>query len=562
MQSSNQSTMESVKECHIQLHSSPNVLPYQVVDDGQGLKSPTTNLVDDLLPERKSVGDRRSQPCSPIGAAEEKFGLFTIALNCAPIREGPFHFIFTIDTTLSMTEKDSTGITKIEYMKGTLIKMLSYLEDLDPQIYVTIYTFNETSNLVVNNILLNKGSVQFLEEFIKEFKPENRTNIQIALETAKTVTEKIKNDFPDRQLAHIFMTDGEANVGITDPTVLANLINTSLPNVFIGFGKDHNSRTLSQFARCKNCEYYFVDNLENSVLVYAESIHNILCGVFYDVEFHISNGELYDYQKNEWTCVLYENVLSSESNKYYQLKTSHPEDVEVYVICGQGLKSPTTKSGGQRPEDFGQKSKALQQLTAEGVKRQALFGNAIIDIGEPLPDLYDTDGELLLTDLTKYAYRKKVQELLYLSSSDKYDDKPSEIEMRDVFSEIRKYMCDNKMMDDPLLKLLSEDLYVAIKTMDLGEEKSCMYAAARQTSQGRQRSYNVGSSIPETVNYDDIPRLVRGTNDPYDFQNFTLERSTTTCFASPTMISTFIELSQDITTPIDSQSPISQDFEC
>ena len=169
------------------------------------------------------------------------------------------------------------------------------------------------------------------------------------------------------------------------------------------------------------------------------------------------------------------------------------------------------------------------------MKRQALFGNAIIDIGEPLPDLYDTDGELLLTDLTKYAYRKKVQELLYLSSSDKYDDKPSEIEMRDVFSEIRKYMCDNKMMDDPLLKLLSEDLYVAIKTMDLGEEKSCMYAAARQTSQGRQRSYNVGSSIPETVNYDDIPRLVRGTNDPYDFQNFTLERSTTTCFASPTI---------------------------
>ena len=78
MQSSNQSTMESVKECHIQLHSSPNVLPYQVVDDGQGLKSPTTNLVDDLLPERKSVGDRRSQPCSPIGAAEDKFGAESI----------------------------------------------------------------------------------------------------------------------------------------------------------------------------------------------------------------------------------------------------------------------------------------------------------------------------------------------------------------------------------------------------------------------------------------------------------------------------------------------------
>ena len=38
---------------------------------GQGLKSPTTNLVDD---PRSSVGDRRSQPSSPYGAAEDKFG--------------------------------------------------------------------------------------------------------------------------------------------------------------------------------------------------------------------------------------------------------------------------------------------------------------------------------------------------------------------------------------------------------------------------------------------------------------------------------------------------------
>jgi hypothetical protein len=469
--------MEFIKECHIQLHSSQNVLPSQVVDD------------------------------------DEKFGLFTVAIHSLPIREGPFHFVFTIDTTLSMSEKDSTGITKIEYMKSTLIKMLDYLEDLHSQIYVTIYTFNIISELVVNNILLNKGSVVFIREFIKEFKPEQSTNIQIALETANTVTQKLKINYPDRQLAHIFMTDGDANIGITSPDGLANLINTSLPNIFIGFGKDHNSKTLRRFAKCKNCEYYFVDNLENSVLVYAEAVHNILCGVFYEVEFHISNGELYDYEKNEWTNVLYENVLSSESNKFYQLKTSHPEDVEVYMFCGR----------------------------------------SIIDIGTPLPDLYDGDN-LLLTDLTKYAYRKKVQELLFLSSStnDSINDggcnasaiAPGVIqdEMQFVFKNIQNYMLDNKLLDDPLLSLLCEDLYVTIKTMDFGRETSGMYAAARQTSQGRQRSYNVGSSIPETVNYDDIPRLVRSTNNPYDFQNYRLERNTTTCFASPTIINTFREL--------------------
>ena len=536
MQSLNHHTMEFIKECHIQLHSSNNVLPYKAVNDG------------------------------------ETFGLFTIALKCAPMREGPFHFFFTIDTTLSMTEKDNTGITKMEYMKKTLIKMLGYLENLDPQIYVTIYTFNEISELFVNNILLSKSSVQFMEKFINDIVPDNSTNIQIALETANIVTEKIQNDFPDRQLAHIFMTDGDANVGITNPNILAGLINTSLPNVFIGFGKDHNSNTLRRFSECKNCEYYFVDNLENSVLVYAESIHNILSGVFYDVEFHISNGELYDFQKNEWTNVLYENVLASESNKFYQLRTSHPEEVEVYVICGV-----TT-----------------------------------VDIGTPIPDLCDENDELILTDLTKYAYRKKVQELLFLVkelSEKSYDDGFTpyatlqrentitlsdsekslsldnystelpeediyklETEIRDVFKNIRQYMIDNKMMDDPLLSLLCEDLYVTIKTMDLGIQKNCMYVAARQTSQGRQRSYNVGSSIPETMEYDKIPRLVRSTNDPYDFQNYTLDRNTTTCFTSPTMMNTFRELQgtyelaslipTDITSPIGSQSPISQDLDC
>jgi len=481
-----------LRMCDIQLHSSPNTLPYSIVN------------------------------------SDETFGVFNVVVDTLPVREGPFHFLFTIDATLSMTETDVGGITKIQYMKETLVKMLKYLETLDPTIYVTVYTFNTESTMLVNKILLTKESVTFMEEIVKMIEPENSTNIQIALETANTVIENIKNEFPEHQLAHIFMTDGEANVGKTDADELATLINPSFPNVFIGFGKNHNSKMLNRFAECKNSEYYFVDNLENSVLVYAESIHNILYGAFYEVEFHISNGELYDYQKNQWTQVLYENVLSSESNKFYQLKTRNPKDVEVHIISG----------------------------------------NRVIDVASPLPDLYDEEDGVLnrtvLTDLTKYAYRNKVQELLFLvkeltDSSKNMFSPDFDIESNDfmekttnklsgeihtVFNDIRNYMRDNELLNDPLLRLLCEDLYITNKTLDMGIETTAMYACARQTSQGKHRSYNVGSSLPDTVSYDCRPRLVRSTNHPDDFHNYCLEGSTATCFASPTMINTFREVSE------------------
>lgn len=491
--------MDNIIECIIDLHNGSVNLPYNIVND------------------------------------DETFGLFTIKLKPNPIREGPFHFVFMIDTTLSMLEKDDFGITKIKYMKETLEKMLIYLESLKPKIYVTIYTFNITPTLLVNNIMLSKASVQFIEEFIKDIKAENCTNIQAALEKSHTILSKIDREC---QCAHIFMTDGEANYGIRDANKLADLIDTTVPNVFIGFGKNHNSTMLSKFVERGNCEYYFVDNLENSMLVYAESVNNILYGVFYGVRYHILDGELYDFKTNQWTNILYESVLSSDSHKFYQLRTNSPDFVEVFVY-----------------NDY------------DEVNSQ----NSLIDTAVPLPDLHDIEGEcLIITDLTKYAYRQKVQSLLFSAKnmskntdifSQDFDiefkcNDNSELltEMKEVFGTIRKYMITKDLMEDPLLRLLCDDIYVTIKAIDNGLEAS-MYAEARHTSQGRQRSYNVGASIPDqvscntafTMNYNDIQPLKRNDyialSSGNETFNYTMDRITTTCFASPTMINTFRDVS-------------------
>jgi hypothetical protein len=460
--------MEAISECYIELHSSSVELPYDIVNPGETL------------------------------------GLFTLKLKTTPIREGPFHFVFMIDATLSMSEKDDHGMTKWEYMKETLKKMLGYLANLEPQIYVTIYTFNTSSSPLVNNLLLCKASVQFVLELINDVHPEGCTNIENALSEVKSI---LSQKTPDYEVAHVFMTDGEATEGIANPDELATLIDTSVPNIFIGFGNNHNAQLLSGLAKCKNSEYYFVDDLEKSILVYAESTHSILYRALQNVEFRIRNGYFYDYVSNRWTDVLYENTLSSECYKYYQIKTQMSEQVVVDIIC-------------------------------EG---------RIIDTATPLPELYDVEyGVLLQTDLTKYAYRKRVQELLFkvnglkeltlnVPSSDIDSEDANYLEtasknikkdMRETLSDIRKYMLENHLLDDPLLRLLCEDLNITIKSMGLCSELCRMYVGARQTSQGKQRSYNVGSSILDTVKYNDL-----GVND-------------TTCFASPSMLTAFRQATQ------------------
>ena len=143
--------MEVINESYIEIHNAPTTLPYYMVGDG------------------------------------ESFGLFTIKLKKTPIRLIPFHFVFTIDTTLSMTESSYGCPSKMEYMQKTMIGMLKYLMDLDPNVYITINTFNTKVNTIINDILLSYGSIQFLIGKINDLIPDSSTNIQLAMEYSNTI---------------------------------------------------------------------------------------------------------------------------------------------------------------------------------------------------------------------------------------------------------------------------------------------------------------------------------------------------------------------------------------
>ena len=66
-------------------------------------------------------------------------------------------------------------------------------------------------------------------------------------------------------------------------------------------------------------------------------------------------------------------------------------------------------------------------------------------------------------------------------------------------------MKDNNLEEDLLLKMLCDDIYITHKYIH--DPHADMYITARQTSQGRQRSYNINTTFSNDTTSIRVPAL-------------------------------------------------------
>jgi hypothetical protein len=142
-----------------------------------------------------------------------------------------------------------------------------------------------------------------------------------------------------------------------------------------------------------------------------------------------------------------------------------------------------------------------------------------------LPQLIDKKTETLEeTNLSKYLYRQKTQELLYKAkeSKNRDDNKIIKIEMNQFFKNMREYMKTNKLLHDKFMKNLCDDICITYRT--IGTHLGAMYNIARLTTQSRQQTY---SATPKSNNsrqvFDDTEGQLDddliNTNDGYRTNN-------------------------------------------
>jgi hypothetical protein len=396
----------------------------------------------------------------PILYEGEHFGILNINMEKTEISKTPLFLLFTIDKTGSMVMFNNNKASKIDYVKQTFKNMLSYLSKQNIDIYIRVHSFNVEVDVDIDYTKITEQNIKDLCYKIDSLQAEGSTNIELALKTAKETLRSYSEKNPDHQIGHIFMTDGEPTIGEDSPDILMELVNPAFSNIFLGFGLDHNIELMQKLGSYKTSDYQFIDNIENTSLIYGETIHQFLYPAIKNVEIRITNGSIYNWKTNQWVSTIDENIFVSEAIKTYQMKTTRKEEmfVEIYGI-----------------ESNDSEVKLLETVIS-------------------IPDLLDYENNIIEKDLTKYIFRQKVQSALYkanLIPMENYNKIRSfkNEELRIIFLKMRKYMRENDLLNDPFMKVLCDDIIITYQT--IGSRNKNYYSAARQTSQGRQRVYNV-----------------------------------------------------------------------
>jgi uncharacterized protein YegL len=421
----------------------------------------------------------QSKPVIKVTDDDETFGIIKLKMKKTKITKTPLFMLFTIDVTGSMSEVVFKSTSKMDFLKQTFINMIRYLAKQEIEVYIQINTFCDVVKKLVDITLINPdNSIEMIDK-IKDLYPEGGTNIGLAIETANKDMIEYKTNNATNQICHIFMSDGEPTAGEIIHEKLQRLVNTDYNNVFVGFGTSHNAQLFNMFAELKKSEYYFVDNLENTGFVYGEIINQFLYPAILNTRLQITDGLLYDWKTNQWVDKIETDIIVSECEKIYHFKTKDINDFEV-ELYGVNASFPDEQS-----------------VTSDNY---LINSDEIVLLDETtiIPDLIDFNTGAIIdnNDLTKYIFRQRVQELLYIGKS-KINDYQSngysdfENKLKIIFKLMRRYMKENDLLDDNFMKMLCDDICILYKS--LGSSLGYMYTAARSTSQGRQTSYNVSS---------------------------------------------------------------------
>jgi len=395
------------------------------------------------------------------------FGVFFLEIANIPMTSEPQFVHSGNDMSGSMSDPCADGRTKMQHLHLTLENIINlFSKNADSaNITLEITGFDDKmENVLSPTKIMNdyKQVEQIITKIKQTLRPRNCTNIQIALKHAEEKMALQK----DKKKNFLFMTDGNITKGSDNIELLSASLPTDSRNYFIGFGADHDFRLLQNLASSTNSgSYYYVDRIENAGLVFGEIMHSILYTALNKVVITTTNGEIYDFIRNEWTTSIIVPYLCGEANKQYHVRSATPDTFEI-------------------------------NYSAEEV----LTGNIGMWMETPLPgleSLESDDGTICSVDLRKYMYRQRTLELLaeaatmcrnkQATTSNKMDLQTLMCDFRKELEEYSKEYSDQSDID--YMKQLCDDLYICEKTIHT--DKALLYTVARQMAQGSGGSYNI-----------------------------------------------------------------------
>ena len=196
----------------------------------------------------------------------------------------PVHTIILLDTSGSMNFN-----SKLKNVQKSLYFLLKFLQND----YLSLISFNDTSEILLENIRITPEHIDMLHFTIDKLKAERGTNLSAALLNAKTLLQRNQNEV---KTGIIILTDGHANEGITKSEDILNIV-TKLPISIttIAYGEDHNADLLKDIATNGNGSYNMVNNLEQVATVFGDILGGLMTCVMQNVLINHSARSLSPY---------------------------------------------------------------------------------------------------------------------------------------------------------------------------------------------------------------------------------------------------------------------------
>ncbi|AUX39355.1 hypothetical protein SOCE26_007440 [Sorangium cellulosum] len=217
------------------------------------------------------------------------------AIDVGAMERPPLHLVIAADTSGSMAGDP------IDYLKAGLIEMIDALE---PDDRISLVSYADRAEVVLE--LAEASDTETLTAAFKRLAAAGKTNLYDGLFTAFAVAERHLD--PARQNRVIFLSDGEATVGLTSPERLRSLAEgyaeMGIGVTTVGVGGEFDVDVMRGVGEVGAGNFYFLEDPKAVEEVFAEEVKTFLVPVALDVDLDVSVGEGYvvrgAYGTNGW----------------------------------------------------------------------------------------------------------------------------------------------------------------------------------------------------------------------------------------------------------------------
>ena len=197
----------------------------------------------------------------------------------------PVHLILLCDTSGSMEMEN-----KLNSVKRSLTLLLTLLNEEDR---ISLVTFADNSKIILSRATPSPSEHQAIQYRVDNLIPDGSTNLSAGLLDTRSLVEA---ESSGRKQGIIVLTDGHANIGVTQPEGLLDIVKRvqndfpGLSLTTVAYGVDHNTELLTQLAKAGGGAYNVVKDLEDVATVFGDILGGLASVSVQGVQIELPPG--------------------------------------------------------------------------------------------------------------------------------------------------------------------------------------------------------------------------------------------------------------------------------